>query len=308
MTSPSDESLARVAADHHGIFATHQLDKLKFSEDARHVRIATHRWDVLYDGVYRIAGAPPTWHGDLLAACWAGGTRSLASHRSAEGLWNLPSSRTDLIEVTCPRWRRTRHRGLVVHESTAIDDADRTVVEGIPCTSAARTLFDLARMLSPVMLDANIDNALRRELVSFSDLVSLVDRLSTKGRPGGRRFREVVGARVDGGSVPDSVPERLLADFLVKQGLEAPVLQFEVRDEAGRVVARVDLAYPDHRLAIEYDSFDHHLGKIALVRDSARRNLLTDLGFTVLTATAADIRDHGRRLASAIRSVRSRAA
>jgi very-short-patch-repair endonuclease len=73
-------------------------------------------------------------------------------------------------------------------------------------------------------------------------------------------------------------------------------------------VARVDLAYPSLMLAIEYDSFEHHLGKLAHVRDSTRRNALTDLGYTVLTATAHDVRDGARRLSSSVRGIRDRAA
>ena len=148
MTGPSDDALARLAATQHGVFAAFQLADLKFSDDARHARIAAGRWEILYDGVYRMGGAPKTWRGDLLAACWAGGAGTLASHRSAAELWGLPSARADLIELTCARWKRTRQPGLRVHESTRIDDPDRAVVANIPCTSVTRTLFDLARSVS----------------------------------------------------------------------------------------------------------------------------------------------------------------
>ena len=52
-----------------------------------------------------------------------------------------------------------------------------------------------------------------------------------------------------------------------------PVLQHEVRDGAV-LVARVDAAYPDFQIALEYDSYEHHTGRAAAVRDSARRNRL----------------------------------
>jgi very-short-patch-repair endonuclease len=232
----------------------------------------------------------------------------MASHRSAAALWELPSGRTDRLELTCPRWRRARHADLLVHESTLIDDADAALVINIPCTSAARTLFDLARVLSPVMLDANMDSALRRGLVSIEQLEATVCRLATRGRPGGSRFRAVVAGRTAGAASPESVPERLLARALVQQGLPEPVSQFIVRTSSGEFVARVDLAYPESRILIEYDSYQEHTGKVALVRDSARRNALTELGFTVLTATAADLADHACRLATSIRMVRRRAA
>jgi hypothetical protein len=301
-----DDALSELAARQHGVFALAHVESLGFSRAARRTRTASGRWVTLFDGVYRIGGAPRTWRGDVLAACLAAPTTAAASHRSAATLWGLPSGRTDVVEIVCERWRRTRHDGLVVHESLVIDPEDLDEVDAIPCTSIARTLFDLTRTLSPPMLDANIDTAMRRELVSVDDLRRTSTRLATKGRPGGRRFRAAVEARLGASGIPESVPERLLADLLVRQGLPAPVHQFVVRDDAGGFVARVDLAYPDSMVVIEYDSVEHHTGTAAHIRDSARRDALGDAGYTVLTATVADLRDRGERLGSLLRRRRAR--
>jgi hypothetical protein len=106
--------------------------------------------------------------------------------------------------------------------------------------------------------------------------------------------------------MPESAPERLLAAALAARGLGAPTLQYTVRDLAGAFVARVDLAYPADRILIEYESFEHHTGKHALLRDSARRNALIELGYAVLSATAADLRDQGTELAASVRAIRRR--
>jgi very-short-patch-repair endonuclease len=301
VTIRSDDALGHLATRQHGIFALEHVDALQYSHGARKVRISSGRWILVYDGVYRMGGAPSTWRGDLLAACLAAGPEAVASHRSAAALWSLPAGRTDIIELTCPRWKRARHDRLVVHESLAIGDEDREMRDRVPCTSMPRTLFDLARALSPVMLDANIDSALRRELVSLDELRRTSTRLATKGRPGGRKFRAAVEARSRTSAVPESVPERLLADMLVRQGLPRPVYQFVVRDEAGGFVARVDLAYPEAKVVIEYDSVEHHTGTAAHYRDAARRNAISDLHYTVLIATAADIKDRANRLAASVR-------
>ncbi len=308
MAKDLDKELAQTAERHHGIFASHHLDDLNFSREARAVRVETGRWVSVHDGVFRMSGSPVTWRSELLAACWAGGTRALASHRSAAALWSLPAGRTDLTELICPRWKRARHDGLLVHESLRIDDEDRAARDRIPCTSPARTLFDLSRSLSPVMLDANIDAALRRELVTVDELRHAEARLVTKGRPGGRRFRAAIESRSIVSALPESIPERLLADKLVRQGLPVPVHQFVIRGVDGAVVARVDLAYPEGMVVIEYDSVEHHTGTAAHLRDSARRNAIGDLGYAVLTATSADLRDRGERLAASIRTRRTQAA
>lgn len=302
-----DDALAELAATQHGVFAHPHLIALEFSHDACKARVKSGRWVPLYDGVYRMGGAPPTWRSDLLAACLAAPSTAAASHCSAAALRELPAGRTDITELLCTRWHRTRHAGLVVHESLVIDDEDLDEVDGIPCTSTARTLYDLARKLSPALLDANIDAALRRELVSIDELRRASARLATKGRPGGLKFRTSVSARTGTTSLPESVPERLLAEMLVRQGLPAPEHQFVVRAEEGRFIARVDLAYPEWRIVIEYDSVEHHTGTAAHLRDSARRDAIGDQDFTVLTATVADLRDRGERLTGLIRRRRARA-
>jgi len=303
-----DAQIARIAADHHGVFAGHHLDDLDVSHKFREARIRDGRWVRIHHSVFRIAGAPVTWRGKLQGACWAGGTRAAASHRSAAELLELPAGRQNVVEISCPRWHRARHEGLVVHETTLLEPIDLTFIDGIPCTTAARTIFDLARRATPRSLDLDIDAALRRGGTSTEELVATAARLASKGRPGARRFKAVLAARALDGAVPESPPERLLASYLVDRGLPHPVAQHVIVDRLGGFVARVDLAYPDVRLAIEYESFEHHVGKVALVRDSARRNAIVACGYTVLSATAADLADRGERIAGIVRQLFERAA
>jgi hypothetical protein len=304
-TARIDSLVAAIARRHHGTFALHHLDELGVTPQVRRHRMAQGRWDSPYEGVFRIAGAPLSWKGDLVAASWAGGDRAVASHRSAAALWGLPGGRTDVLELTCPRWRRARHDGLVVHESTRFDVVDETIVDGIRCTTVERTVFDLCSCVGPVTVDLAIEAALRRDLTSIGALLAAHDRLATKGRRGGRRFRDALAVRTLG-PLHESAPERLVARALVAAGLTEPVAQHVVNDVAGQFVARVDLAYPEQRIAIEYDSFEHHTGKVALVRDSARRNALTAAGWTVMSATATDVRGGCRQLARDVRRLLSR--
>jgi hypothetical protein len=297
-----DHLVAGVAEQHHGVFALHHLDQLGITQKARLHRVQHGRWVSPYDGVYRIAGVPRTWKGDLAAATWAGGDRAVASHRSAAALLTLPGGRTEPAEITCPRWRRTRHVGLLVHESTRLEAIEITTVEGIACTTVERTIFDLCSLVVAATIDLAIDAALRRNLTSIAALHETHDRLATRGRRGGRLFRYVL-ARRTGAAPHESAPERSVARALVDSGLPAPVPQHTVAAADGRFVARVDLAYPDRRIAIEYDSYQEHTGKVALVRDSARRNALAAVGWTVLSATAEDLRHGCRQLVRDLRQL-----
>ncbi len=232
----------------------------------------------------------------------------MASHRSAAALFELPGGRSDLAEITCPRWRRARHDGLVVHETLLLKAVDITFVDAIPCTTIERTLFQIAGFGKPRTLELAFDSALRRDLTSIAALTRTATRLAKRGRAGSAQFRSALAARSPQDVLPESAPERLLALALARQGLPMPRFQYIVRDPSGSFVARVDLAYPQWRILIEYDSYQEHVGNAALVRDSARRNALTALGFTALTATAADLRDGADALAGAIRQARARVA
>jgi len=297
-----DHLVARIAEQHHGVFALHHLDQLEITQKARLHRVQQGRWVSPYDGVYRVAGSPRTWKGDVIAATWAGGERAVASHRIAAALWGLPGGRTTPVEITCPRWRRTRHVGLVVHESTRLEGAEITMVENIRCTTVERTIFDLCSFAGSATIDLAIDAALRCQLTSLNALHETHDRLATRGRRGGLRFRAALNTRT-GAAPHESAPERLVARALVSAGLDEPSPQHTVTTGDGRFVARVDLAYPDRRIAIEYDSYQEHTGKVALVRDSARRNALAAAGWTVLSATAEDLRHGCRQLVRDLRQL-----
>ncbi len=301
-----DSLVAAVAADHHGVFGAAHLRALGVAEHERRYRLLIGRWSAVHERVYRIAGAPRTWRGDVMAACWAGGTRAVASHRSAAELWELPGRTQAVVEITCPRWRRAQHDGLVVHESRALSELDITTVDGIPVTTVARTLFDLAAVRRSLTVDLAIDNALRRELTDVAELRTTRDRLARRGRRGSQSFRQLVADRSEAERPTESERERLLLRMLERHGFEAPVRQFEIFDDTGTFVARPDFAYPARKIAIEYDSYQEHTGKIALVRDSARRNAMVALGWAPITATQDDLRRGGDDLAAALRRALTR--
>ena len=93
--------------------------------------------------------------------------------------------------------------------------------------------------------------------------------------------------------------EMLLVQVLRKHGLPEPVLQYVIRDN-GRFVARVDAALVEWKIAIEYESFQHHTGRSALIRDSARRNAQIALGWRPISVTWEDVRAGGHQVCADI--------
>jgi very-short-patch-repair endonuclease len=229
----------------------------------------------------------------------------VASHRSAAELWQLPGRDDEFTEITCPRWRRARHDGLLVHESLVLDDIDTTVRERIPVTTVPRTLFDLAGVVGPTTADIAVATALRRQLTTLVELEEVFTRLASRGRAGSTQFRAVLELHRATPAQTESEAEHLILRLIAKHGLPAPLPQYEIRRPDRSLVARVDFAYPDLKIAIEYDSYAHHLGTEAHDRDGARRNAVLGAHWYPITATAADLRDGGHRLAKDIRAVRA---
>jgi hypothetical protein len=284
-----DALLAARAELAHGVFRYEHALSAGLTRHQIGRRIDQGRWVELYKGVYRIGGVPSTWRGDLLGACWAGGTRAVGSRRSAAALHGVPGGVRDLVEITCPRWRRARHDGLVVHESKALDPIDITVVDGIPVTTPARTLFDLGACYGIGMVELALDRALSRGLVTIDELDALVRRVSRRGRPGGPTLRQLVEARGPQSRPTESVMETKLLQAIRKAGLPEPVRQYEVWDGT-RFIGRVDLAYPHARVAIEYDSDEHHTGRVATRRDRARRHDLIAAGWLPIDIGPGELR------------------
>lgn len=301
MDDSRDRVIAHLAQAQHGHFTLAQADSVGFTADQREYRTRIGRWHVPYDRVYRIAGLPRSWQGDVLAACWAAQGLAMASHRSAAQLRGLPGGRTDLVEIQCHRWKRARGSGLVMHETELLDACDITMVDGIPTASVAQTLLGLGATVLPTTVELALDRALHLRLTTIAELTAFIRRKGKRGRNGIGVLRELVEARDPNAGVPESVMETKLKQLLRRHGFPTPVFQHQIW-HAGRFVARVDAAYPEHRIAIEYDSYAHHTGTIAHDRDHARRNRLRQIDWEMVAFTAVDIRGDG---GEALRTLRT---
>jgi very-short-patch-repair endonuclease len=274
----------------HGVFRVRDARAAGLTRNQVEHRVETGRWVTLHPGVFRLRGVAPTWKGKLLAACWAGGGRAVASRRSAAALHGLPGGKRDFAEITTPRWRRTRHDGVTVHESTRLDPCDVEVVDGVPVTTVGRTLFDLGGVYGRGMVEYALENALRRGLITLPALEATLHRLSRRGRAGGPVLRHLLEARRVRSSPTESEMETKLLRILEAAGLPRPSVQHEVW-VGNRFVGRVDLAYPKARIAVEYDSDEFHSGRRATRRDRARRHELIAAGWLPVDIGPAELRD-----------------
>jgi len=167
---------------------------------------------------------------------------------------------------------------------------DRTEVDRIPVTTVERTIFDLASVCSAFTVELAIDNALRRDLTTLDKLGAMLRRVGKRGRKGAKLLRALLAERDPLYAPTESERELMLVRLLRQHGLPEAERQFSIHDDDGNFIARPDLVYRNLKIAMEYDSYERHIGKQALVRDNRRRNAITGIGWAVLVATPEDLR------------------
>ena len=293
-----DERIARLAAAQHGVFARDQATRLGATRGIVHHRLRTGRWERQAPDVFRLAGSPRSWRQQLIVAvlCWGDG--AVVSHRAAVALLRMVGFEPVLVELTVPRERRRSGPG-IIHRHP-LSRADLTTVDGIPVTTPARTLIDLASVAPIEAVEETLDDAMRRGMVSMPLLRRRLAAIGRRGRPGIAVMRSLLDSRDPAAAVPESVFERRFLRTMRREGLPPPVAQYEIRS-GGHLVARPDFAYPEARLAIEADSYRWHSGRSRWDRDRARRNELTLLGWRIIHVTWGDLT---RRPVATARTIR----
>jgi very-short-patch-repair endonuclease len=204
---------------------------------------------------------------------------ALAGHSAAALLGAGCSPRTAPAEVIAPRGEVRPRRGLVVRQDR-LDPVEICLVDGLRVTTPLRTAWDLGRRLRLVEAVVAVD-ALSR--LGCFDPAALL--LGPPGARGCRQLRRVVELT---NPLAESPMETRLRLLLVLAGLPEPVPQFRLRDGRGVVVARVDLAYPDARLALEYDG-EVHFDDEHSRRDRSRDLQLDDLDWYTMRFTRDDV-------------------
>lgn len=280
--------LLALAARQHGVLSDAQALALGISLRSIRRLVQSGDWQRPFPRVLRCCGAPSNERQAAMATVLWAGSDARISHAAAAVLWDLDGVHTRRLELTVSNDRRLRSPLVTVHRSLTLAHGDRTLRHGIPVTSIVRTLIDVAGSLPAGSLELAVEDAFRRRLTSPVQLERRLAALDWRGRSGPGRLHALLEAR-DGQAITGSAAEVRLAQLLVNGGLPAPSRQHSVT-HAGRTI-RVDLAYPDRRLAIEFDSLRWHSGRARLDNDAERRNLLRAAGWEQVTVTHTMLKD-----------------
>jgi very-short-patch-repair endonuclease len=271
--SHPDRAVAELAERQHGVVATWQLLALGLAQDDIDYRARIGRLHRIHRGVYAVGYRTLTPKGHRMAAVLAYGPDAVLSHRSAAAHWDIgqPSWK---IDVTTPRSRRGR-KGTRVHQAI-LHPEDIAIHDGIPITSVARTILDLAAHLNDDRLTRLIEDADRKQLF---DLRALDRAIARRPRTSGVvRLRRVLSA-YRGPADTRSKLERDFRALIVKAGLPEP--QYNVL-LAGLTV---DVYWPEWKLVVELDGEPYHTSPRAYETDRIRDATLQKIDTRVLRVT-----------------------
>lgn len=275
-----DERTSVLASRQHGVISTAQLRDCGLSSQAIHRRAQKRHLIRLHPRVYAVGhlALHPRWRDH--AAVLACGPDALLSHRSAADLRAIRRTSSRRIEVTAPRGRHGPG-SVLVHRSRLVHPEDRTVVDGIPVTSVARTLVDLADVLPLLDLQRAINEA---ELLGVFDLAALESTLARlPNRRGRGRLRRALGLYRPRSTFTRSQGERDFLALCRDHGLPQPGANLWV---AG---GEVDMIWPDAGLIVEIDGGAVHSTTRAFHEDRRRDRALAAQGFVVVRVTEADL-------------------
>ncbi len=194
----ADARLAGVAVLQQGVFSRAQATAAGFSAAQIERRVRAAAWKRELPRVYRNAATPASTALSYWAAVLWAGPECVVSHASAAAIWRIPVAPVDRPELIVPKARGPRVAGVVVHRVTRIDVQDVVRVEGLPVTSPARTIIDLAGVLAQGELELALASARSRRLVTARSVGIRLDQLGMLGRPGAGRLRallEAIGSR-----------------------------------------------------------------------------------------------------------------
>lgn len=240
--------------------------------------------------VYAVPGTAELPLARETAAVLACGPGAMLSHHSAAVLWQLRLGVSDPIHITVPDERRgtSSKPGIRVHRSTTLAREDIVLHHGLPVTSPARTLLDVAATLPDSDLERLLAEAVfARRLTAPSAIERVLARAG--GHPGAPRLRRLIRAiRTTRTATTDtrtqSNPEREFHALIRKAGLPTPQQQVPVLDFV------LDFYWPAYRLAVEVDTYATHGSPIRFASDRRRdARLLAEKGIRVIRFTDVQI-------------------
>jgi very-short-patch-repair endonuclease/predicted transcriptional regulator of viral defense system len=237
--------------------------------------------------VFRVGHEAPTELGAETDALLSVRDGAALSHWSAAALLGLWTPLPAVVDVTVDSSNAATNPGVQVHRSRILESCDVWIRKGLPVTSPARTLLDIAVFATARQLEVAFDRGIAERTLKLSHVRDLLARC------GGHRGRARLGALLErerGGSTrTESVPEERMLALLRQAGLPEPAVNFPFE------TWKLDFYWPAARFAVEVDSYRFHASRYRFERDRRKDNALRRAKIEVMRIVDNEItgRSHG---------------
>lgn len=274
--TPPDALIAGTAARQHGVISAAQVAGIGLSRSAVRSRVRNGHLHRKHQGVYAVGHDALTLDGCFMAAVLAGGSNAFLGQWATMALAGLmrwdPSRR---IDVTVPGMGKRDRPGIRFHRARTLDPRDTTRIRGIPTTTPARAILEIAPRLSDERLKRVVRQAQAERLASVRQIADMLTRAN------GHRATGRIAALIATGPAPTaSSDEDAVLDLILQAGFEHPI----VNAPLGGTRYRPDMRWPAQRLILEVDSAWHD-GALAQELDATRQADLEAAGERVLRTT-----------------------
>jgi very-short-patch-repair endonuclease len=266
--------LAALAGRQRGVATRGQLEGLGFAETTVTRWLVDGRLHRLHRGVYAVGHPAVSWEGRCLAAVLAR-PGAVASHRTAAWIHGLLRSRPGTIHLTAPTRQRLK-RDFVVHYAQLAAE-DRVVIDGIPTTSPARTVLDLAAEGTLADVDRFLQRADDNDLVDRRRFEALLAR--THGHHGNRKLTTALAAFRPETATSRSDLERRFRRLVLAAGLPRPRTNVAVEGY------ELDCYWEPEAFAVELDVFATHGSPRSFEADRKRADDLLLAGVEIIRVT-----------------------
>jgi very-short-patch-repair endonuclease len=276
-TVHADLAVSALAARQHGVVSVADLEACGLKPKAISVRANNGRLFEMHRGVYSVGHDNPPLDGCYLAAVKACGEGAVLCLWSGAVLLNIVRWKDRHPDVLVLGESAPQHERINGHRTNYLPSEHVTTVRGIPVTTAARTLLDLAA----VMPERHLRRAVRQ--AQFLKLTTVTSLAAVLHGPGPRRGRKKLARILGTDSAPtQSVLEDAVLDLVLRGGFAHPVVNEPLFLDGRRIVP--DLCWPPQRLIIEADG-PHHDDPFERAADKERQRILEAHGYRVIRVT-----------------------
>jgi predicted transcriptional regulator of viral defense system len=292
LCAPRDRLIAEIADRQHGAIGHAQLLALGLTPRGIRHRVAAGTLHRRYRGAYAVGHPRLSGKGELMVAVLAYAPSGVLSHRSAGAQLGLSRAGRKIHVTASGHAGRRAAPGIVLHRVRSVHPADVTISDGIPMTTVARTLLDIAEYEGPDEAAHAAQEADRQHLLQVRAVEEVCRR--SKGRHGVKPLRQVMLAL----TAPDDARtelERRFLRFCRNCGLPEPAPNALVGDYV------VDALWPGAKLIVELDSWAFHRPRAAFEGDRKRDSKLLLEGYRVLRVTSRRLDNDGAELERTIR-------